>query len=58
MKKKLLKCVFFGLLFGLTKYGYIQPTRELTQHLVVPLKRFEEQLNEFRKKPLNSSTNS
>ena len=37
----------FGLLFDLTKDGYLQPTVELTQHLVIPLKRFEEDLNNF-----------
>jgi len=47
-----------GILFNLTKDGYLQPTVELTQHFVVPLKKFEEQFNEFRKKTSNSFTNS
>ncbi len=47
-----------GILFNLTRDGYLQPTVELTQHFVVPLKKFEEQLNEFRKKTSNSFTNS
>lgn len=47
-----------GILFNLTKDGYLQPTVELTQHFVVPLKKFEEQLNEFRKRSVNFPTNS
>jgi len=47
----------FGILFKLTKDGYLQPTSELTQYFVVPLKKFEEQLNEFRKS-FNFSINS
>jgi len=62
MKFNEIKCAViqdpFGLLFGITKDGYLQPTSELTQHLVVPLKRFEEQFNEFRRKTINPFTNS
>jgi len=35
----------FGLLFDLAKDGYLQPTVELTQHFVVPFKKFEEEFN-------------
>jgi len=47
-----------GILFELTKDGYIQPTVELTKYFVIPLKRFEERFNEFRKQPFNFFTNS
>ena len=43
----------FGILFNLTKDGFLQPTVELTQYFVVPLRKFEEQLNEFRKRRFN-----
>jgi len=53
MKFNEIKCAViqdpFGFLFGLTKDGYLQPIPELTQFLVVPLKRFEEQLDELKK---------
>lgn len=62
MKANVIKCAVIqdplGVLFNLTKDGYLQPTSELTQHFVVPLKRFEEQLNGFRKRSVNFSTNS
>ena len=62
MKFNKIKCAViqdpFGILFGLTKDGYLQPTSELTQYFVVPLKKFEEQFNEFRKRSFNFFTNS
>ncbi len=62
MKVNKIKCAVIqdplGILFNLTKDGYLQPTVELTQHFVVPLKRFEEQLNEFKERSFNSFTNS
>ena len=49
----------FGFLFNLTKDGYLQPTPELIQYFVVPLKSFGEQLNEFKKNfnPLSTPSN-
>ena len=62
MRVNKVKCAIiqdpFGVLFGLARDGYIQPTREITQYFVVPLKRFEERFNEFRKRNFNSFTNS
>ncbi len=62
MKFNEIKCAViqdpFGILFGLTKDGYLQPTVELTQYFVVPLKKFEEQFNEFRKRSFSFFTNS
>jgi len=62
MKFNKIKCAViqdpFGILFNLTKDGYIQPIPELTQYLVVPLKRFEEQLNELKKRHFNRLANS
>ena len=47
-----------GILFNLTKDGHLQPMPEFTQYFIVPMKKFEEQLNEFKKKTFNPATNS
>ena len=57
MKINKIKCAVIedplGILFNLTKDGFLQPTVELTQYFVVPLRKFEEQLNEFKKRRFN-----
>ena len=62
MKFDEIKCAVIqdslGILFNLTKDGYLQPMPEFTQYFIVPMKKFEEQLNEFKKKNFNIITNS